>query len=81
MVPQLRLDRRLVLSQRERTVLAAIAAARADKDAALVLGLSVNTVRSYVKRIRAKYVAMGVDVPNRVALLDRAHQDGLIHLY
>ena len=43
-----------------------------------MLGLSANTVNTYVARIRDKYRAAGRPADNRVDLFRRAAEDGLV---
>jgi LuxR family quorum-sensing system transcriptional regulator CciR len=61
------------LSRRERQCLALVAAGKSDWESAVILGLSVETVRQYVKRARAAY-----DVVSRAQLVVHGLRDALI---
>ena len=45
---------------------------------AFQLGISEETAKSYLKRIREKYRVAGIDVGTKVALRRRAIQDGIL---
>ena len=49
------------------------------KAVAFQLGISEETAKSYLKRIREKYRVAGFDVGTKVALRKRAIQDGILH--
>lgn len=48
------------------------------KSVAYELGISEETAKSYLKRIREKYRSRGIDVGTKVALRKRAISDGII---
>jgi DNA-binding NarL/FixJ family response regulator len=48
------------------------------KSVAYKLGISEETAKSYLKRIREKYRAYGIDVGTKVGLRMQAIQDGII---
>ena len=48
------------------------------KSVANQLGISEETAKSYLKRIREKYRVAGIDVGTKVALRRRAIQDGIL---
>jgi two-component system, NarL family, uhpT operon response regulator UhpA len=48
------------------------------KAVAFQLGISEETAKSYLKRIREKYRASGFDVGTKVALRKRAILDGIL---
>jgi hypothetical protein len=48
------------------------------KSVAYQLGISEETAKSYLKRIREKYRVAGIDVGTKVALRKRAIQDGIL---
>jgi two-component system uhpT operon response regulator UhpA len=50
----------------------------AVKAVAFQLGISEETAKSYLKRIREKYRVAGIDVGTKVALRKRAIQDGIL---
>ncbi|SFN78069.1 response regulator transcription factor [Mycetocola miduiensis] len=66
------------LSAQERRVMALYAAGEPVKSVAYELGISEETAKSYLKRIREKYRASGFDVGTKVALRKRAILDGII---
>lgn len=66
------------LSAQERRVMALYAAGDPVKSVAYELGISEETAKSYLKRIREKYRSYGVDVGTKVALRKRAILDGII---
>lgn len=66
------------LSAQERRVMALYAAGEPVKAVAYQLGISDETAKSYLKRIREKYRVAGFDVGTKVALRRRAIQDGII---
>lgn len=72
-------EQKAKLTQRERTVMGMYASGMSMKVVAAELFVSEQTARSYIKRIREKYRAVGVDLGTKVALRERAFKDGIIH--
>ncbi|HWL59784.1 MAG TPA: response regulator transcription factor [Microbacteriaceae bacterium] len=66
------------LSAQERRVMALYATGEPVKSVAFQLGISEETAKSYLKRIREKYRAYGIDVGTKVALRMQAIQDGIL---
>jgi DNA-binding NarL/FixJ family response regulator len=66
------------LSAQERRVMALYGAGEPVKAVAYQLGISEETAKSYLKRIREKYRLAGFDVGTKVALRKRAIQDGIL---
>ncbi|MFE6963730.1 response regulator [Agromyces sp. NPDC057679] len=66
------------LSAQERRVMALYGAGQPVKAVAFQLGISEETAKSYLKRIREKYRASGYDVGTKVALRKRAIADGIL---
>ncbi|GAA2058921.1 MULTISPECIES: response regulator transcription factor [Leifsonia] len=66
------------LSAQERRVMALYGAGEPVKAVAFQLGISDETAKSYLKRIREKYRVAGYDVGTKVALRKRAIQDGIL---
>ena len=66
------------LSAQERRVMALYGAGEPVKAVAFKLGISDETAKSYLKRIREKYRVAGYDVGTKVALRKRAIQDGIL---
>lgn len=66
------------LSAQERRVMALYGAGEPVKSVAFKLGISDETAKSYLKRIREKYRLAGFDVGTKVALRKRAIQDGIL---
>jgi len=66
------------LSAQERRVMALYATGEPVKSVAYQLGISEETAKSYLKRIREKYRAYGIDVGTKVGLRMQAIQDGII---
>lgn len=66
------------LSAQERRVMALYGAGEPVKAVAFKLGISDETAKSYLKRIREKYRIAGYDVGTKVALRKRAIQDGIL---
>jgi two-component system, NarL family, uhpT operon response regulator UhpA len=66
------------LSARERRVMALYGAGEPVKAVAFKLGISDETAKSYLKRIREKYRVAGYDVGTKVALRKRAIHDGIL---
>jgi two-component system, NarL family, nitrate/nitrite response regulator NarL len=57
---------RPVLSRQESRVMRSYGEGAAVRDVAVDLGIAEHTVRTYVKRIRAKYALVGVELESRV---------------
>lgn len=66
------------LSAQERRVMALYGGGEPVKTVAYQLGISEETAKSYLKRIREKYRVAGIDVGTKVALRRRAIQDGIL---
>ena len=66
------------LSAQERRVMALYGGGEPVKSVAYQLGISEETAKSYLKRIREKYRVAGYDVGTKVALRKRAIQDGIL---
>jgi DNA-binding NarL/FixJ family response regulator len=66
------------LSAQERRVMALYGGGEPVKAVAFQLGISEETAKSYLKRIREKYRVAGIDVGTKVALRKRAIQDGIL---
>lgn len=66
------------LSAQERRVMALYGAGHPVKAVAFELGISEETAKSYLKRIREKYRVHGFDVGTKVALRKRAILDGIL---
>jgi two-component system uhpT operon response regulator UhpA len=66
------------LSAQERRVMALYGGGEPVKAVAYQLGISEETAKSYLKRIREKYRVAGIDVGTKVALRKRAIQDGIL---
>ena len=66
------------LSAQERRVMALYGGGEPVKAVAFQLGISEETAKSYLKRIREKYRIAGIDVGTKVALRKRAIQDGIL---
>ncbi|THG35668.1 response regulator transcription factor [Glaciibacter flavus] len=66
------------LSAQERRVMALYGAGEPVKSVAYQLGISEETAKSYLKRIREKYRQAGYDVGTKVALRKRAIHDGIL---
>lgn len=66
------------LSAQERRVMALYGGGEPVKSVAYQLGISEETAKSYLKRIREKYRVAGFDVGTKVALRRRAIQDGIL---
>jgi len=66
------------LSAQERRVMALYGGGEPVKAVAYKLGISEETAKSYLKRIREKYRVAGIDVGTKVALRRRAIQDGIL---
>ncbi|HEY0261093.1 MAG TPA: response regulator transcription factor [Lacisediminihabitans sp.] len=66
------------LSAQERRVMALYGGGEPVKAVAFQLGISEETAKSYLKRIREKYRVAGIDVGTKVALRKRAILDGIL---
>jgi two-component system response regulator DevR len=66
------------LSRCEQQVLALYAAGAKAQAVASRLGLSVDTVNTYVRRVRLKYERVGRPAASRIDLYRRAVEDGLL---
>ncbi|MGO2658778.1 response regulator [Mycetocola reblochoni] len=66
------------LSAQERRVMALYANGEPVKSVAYALGISEETAKSYLKRIREKYRQAGYDVGTKVSLRKQAIRDGVI---
>lgn len=66
------------LSAQERRVMALYGGGEPVKAVAFQLGISEETAKSYLKRIREKYRIAGIDVGTKVALRKRAITDGIL---
>ncbi|MGO3886963.1 MAG: LuxR C-terminal-related transcriptional regulator [Mycetocola sp.] len=66
------------LSAQERRVMALYANGEPVKSVAYALGISEETAKSYLKRIREKYRQSGFDVGTKVSLRKQAIRDGVI---
>ncbi|MBF0671488.1 MAG: response regulator transcription factor [Salinibacterium sp.] len=66
------------LSAQERRVMALYGGGEPVKAVAYQLGISEETAKSYLKRIREKYRIAGIDVGTKVALRKRAIADGIL---
>lgn len=66
------------LSAQERRVMALYGAGEPVKAVAFQLGISDETAKSYLKRIREKYRVAGYDVGTKVALRKQAILDGIL---
>ncbi|QHC59785.1 LuxR C-terminal-related transcriptional regulator [Rathayibacter sp. VKM Ac-2760] len=68
------LDRRPVLSRQESRVMRSYGAGTAVKTVALEMRIAEHTVRTYIKRIKAKYLDAGIALESRVDFY--RHLDG-----
>jgi DNA-binding NarL/FixJ family response regulator len=66
------------LSTQERRVMALYGAGEPVKSVAYQLGISEETAKSYLKRIREKYRIAGIDVGTKVSLRKQALIDGIL---
>jgi two-component system, NarL family, nitrate/nitrite response regulator NarL len=66
------------LSDRERTALVWWLRSMTKASVARRMGVSPHTVDMYIKRVRAKYAALGYTLPTKAELLARALEDGLV---
>lgn len=66
------------LSAQERRVMALYGAGESVKSVSYRLGISQETAKSYLKRIREKYRLAGQDVGTKVALRKQAIADGIL---
>ncbi|HRN29380.1 MAG TPA: response regulator transcription factor [Terrimesophilobacter sp.] len=69
---------RAQLGRREREILNLYASGLPLKAVASQLGISYNTAREYLDRIRMKYVEAGRPAPTKIDLLRRAVEDGIL---
>jgi DNA-binding NarL/FixJ family response regulator len=68
---------RPALSERELEVLRSLGLGLADKQIARAMGISEDTVKEYLRRIRAKYADRGRPAKSRVDLFRRSLEDGV----
>lgn len=66
------------LSAQERRVMALYGAGESVKSVSYQLGISQETAKSYLKRIREKYRLAGYDVGTKVSLRKQAIADGIL---
>lgn len=66
-------DRRPVLSPQESRVMHSYGAGAAVKDVAVDMRIAEHTVRTYIKRIRAKYLEAGIALESRVDFYRNLH--------
>ncbi len=66
------------LTTQERQVMALYSTGESAKRIATVLSISEQTAKSHLKRIRARYLAAGIDIGTKVALREQAIRGGLI---
>jgi DNA-binding NarL/FixJ family response regulator len=66
------------LSTQERRVMALYGSGEPVKAVAFQLGISEETAKSYLKRIREKYRLVGIDVGTKVGLRKQAIIDGIL---
>jgi DNA-binding NarL/FixJ family response regulator len=66
------------LSEQELNVLREWFHCESKKGVADALNITVNTVNTYLTRVRAKYASAGRAAPTKAALVARALQDGLV---
>jgi DNA-binding NarL/FixJ family response regulator len=66
------------LSEQEINVLREWFHCESKKTVADALNITVNTVNTYLTRVRAKYASAGRAAPTKAALVARALQDGLV---
>lgn len=67
-----------LLTTREAQVLDAWLNAPSKAEAAAKLRLTENTVRTHIRRIRAKYTSLGYDVSTKGQLMEQVILDGLL---
>lgn len=72
----LRLSRDPGLGQREQRAIMLYAAGRSIKEVADHMGTTDETVKSYIKRARRKYLHIGVDVGTKILLRRRGIHEG-----
>lgn len=75
-LPAIPVSPNLPLSWREKTTATLFADDHTAEEIALVLGLSVETVRSYLARVRLKYKNAGRPVVNKLQLRANLVEDG-----
>jgi DNA-binding CsgD family transcriptional regulator len=68
----------VVLSAREQMVAKLFADDHSTSDIGRVLGLTTETVRSYLRRVREKYASAGRDATNQLQLRARLIEDDLL---
>jgi DNA-binding CsgD family transcriptional regulator len=68
------------LAPREKEILIAWCHAETKELVARRLNIAPTTVKTVLRRIRAKYAAVGRPAPTKAALVARAIQDGLISI-
>lgn len=66
------------LSPRQQQILLLYASGEPAKRLATITGLSLNTVRDYIDRIRVKYALAGRPILTRIDFYHRAVEDGLL---
>ncbi|MBF4161814.1 LuxR C-terminal-related transcriptional regulator [Nocardioides acrostichi] len=66
------------LARREEEALQLVAHGLTDRQAARAMGISEETLKEYLKRVRVKYADLGRPASSRVDLHRRAVEDGLI---
>ena len=66
------------LSQREKVAFALYASGHTMGDVAEAMGVGETSVQTYIKRIRKKYLAVGVHLANKVDLYRAAQAAGLL---
>ena len=67
-----------MLAREDCRVMALYGGGEPVKSVAYQLGISEETAKSYLKRIREKYRVAGFDVGTKVALRKRAIEDGIL---
>ena len=66
------------LSPRELLVVTLYADGHSQREVAVTVGLTVETVRSYLKHARSKFHDVARDAPTRALLRERLVEDGLL---
>jgi two-component system nitrate/nitrite response regulator NarL len=66
------------LTRREEEALRLVSRGLADKQAARAMDISEDTLKEYIKRVRAKYAESGRPAASRVELNHRAVEDGYV---
>ncbi|GAA2248458.1 response regulator transcription factor [Herbiconiux moechotypicola] len=67
-----------LLSPQERRIMALYSTGESAKRIASMLGITEQTTRSHLKRIRARHLAAGIDISTKFALRAQAIRGGLI---